>query len=76
MWGAQQYHAREGHLRVPRKHIEHLAGGAAVGRQNGAEEPLTVRLGTWLDNARKRASKLTKQRRADPRPTHAHPGQG
>ncbi|MFD7527433.1 Helicase associated domain protein [Streptomyces sp. NPDC059849] len=62
---AQQFHAREGHLRVPRKHIEHLEGGAAVGRQNGAEEPVTVRLGTWLDNARKRADKLTGQRRAD-----------
>ncbi|WP_371098889.1 DEAD/DEAH box helicase [Streptomyces sanglieri] len=62
---AQQYHAREGHLRVPRKHVEHLEGGVAVGRQNGAEEPVTVRLGTWLDNVRKRADRLTGQRRAD-----------
>ncbi|WP_327580429.1 Helicase associated domain protein (plasmid) [Streptomyces sp. NBC_00053] len=62
---AQQYHAREGHLRVPRKHVEHLDGGVAVGRQNGAEEPVTVRLGTWLDNVRKRADRLTEQRRAD-----------
>ncbi|MGW2089957.1 Helicase associated domain protein [Streptomyces sp. NPDC001880] len=62
---ARQFHAREGHLRVPRKHIERLEGGAAVGRQNGAEEPVTVRLGTWLDNVRKRADRLTEQRRAD-----------
>ncbi|MFF3788208.1 Helicase associated domain protein [Streptomyces sp. NPDC001933] len=63
---ARQFHAREGHLRVPRKHVEHLeGGGVAVGRQNGAEEPVTVRLGTWLDNARKRADRLTEQRRAD-----------
>ncbi|MEU2134341.1 helicase associated domain-containing protein [Streptomyces sp. NPDC018352] len=62
---AQQYHALEGHLRVPRKHVEHLEGGTAVGRQNGAEEPVPVRLGTWLDNVRKRARKLSDQRRAD-----------
>ncbi|WTJ48397.1 helicase associated domain-containing protein (plasmid) [Streptomyces atratus] len=62
---ARQFHAREGHLRVPRKHVEYLEGGAAVGRQNGAEEPVTVRLGTWLDNVRKRADRLTEQRRAD-----------
>ncbi|MCT2546981.1 DEAD/DEAH box helicase [Streptomyces atratus] len=62
---ARQFHAREGHLRVPRKHVEHLEGGAVEGRQNGAEEPVTVRLGTWLDNVRKRAHKITKQRHAD-----------
>ncbi|MFD5194003.1 helicase associated domain-containing protein, partial [Streptomyces sp. NPDC058357] len=60
-----QFHAREGHLKVPRKHVERLEGGAAVGRQNGAEKPVTVRLGTWLDNVRKRADRLTEQRRAD-----------
>ncbi|WTJ48312.1 helicase associated domain-containing protein (plasmid) [Streptomyces atratus] len=26
---------------------------------------MTVRLGTWLDNVRKRADRLTEQRRAD-----------
>ncbi|MEU2133578.1 helicase associated domain-containing protein [Streptomyces sp. NPDC018352] len=63
---AQQYHAREGHLRVPRKHVEQVETEAGSGdRQNGAEEPVTVRLGTWPDNARKRANKLTEQRRAD-----------
>ncbi|MFB7215719.1 hypothetical protein [Streptomyces sp. NPDC056255] len=36
-----------------------------MGRQNGAEEPVTVRLGTWLDNVRKRDHKLTEQRRTD-----------
>ncbi|MFE7267715.1 Helicase associated domain protein [Streptomyces sp. NPDC057592] len=67
---ARQYHAREGHLRVPRKHVEHLEGAAErttgpASRQAGAEEPVTVRLGTWLDNVRKRAHKLTEQRHAD-----------
>lgn len=67
---ARQFHAREGHLRVPRKHVEHLAGAAEGtqtpgGRQAGAGGPVVVKLGTWLDNVRKRADRLTGQRRAD-----------
>ncbi|MFC9759783.1 Helicase associated domain protein [Streptomyces sp. NPDC056921] len=67
---AQQFHAREGHLRVPRKHVEHLAGTAQGtagpgGHQAGADEVVVVKLGTWLDNVRKRADRLTEQRRAD-----------
>uniref|UniRef100_UPI002F912005 helicase associated domain-containing protein n=1 Tax=Streptomyces sp. NBC_01592 TaxID=2975889 RepID=UPI002F912005 len=67
---AQQYHAREGHLRVPRKHVEHLAGAAEgtagpSGHQAGADGVVVVKLGTWLDNVRKRAGRLTEQRRAD-----------
>ncbi|MER5785549.1 Helicase associated domain protein [Streptomyces mobaraensis] len=49
---ARQYHAREGHLRVPRKHVEMVG-----------EQP--VKLGTFLDNTRRRASKLTPERHAD-----------
>ncbi|MGW3168277.1 helicase associated domain-containing protein [Streptomyces sp. NPDC001142] len=63
---ARQFHAREAHLRVPRKHIEHLAAETVPsGRQNGADGVVEVKLGTWLDNVRKRADKLTEQRRAD-----------
>ncbi|MFF4666980.1 helicase associated domain-containing protein [Streptomyces sp. NPDC001282] len=66
---ARQFHAREGHLRVPRKHIEQVAlldaEAGLVGRQNGANEAVGVKLGTWLDNVRKRAAKLTEQRRTD-----------
>ncbi|MCX5103008.1 helicase associated domain-containing protein [Streptomyces sp. NBC_00439] len=66
---AQQFHAREGHLRVPRKHVEHLEGAAegiaGPGSQAGAGEPVGVKLGTWLDNVRKRAAKLSAERRAD-----------
>jgi Helicase associated domain len=43
---ARQFHAREGHLHVPRKHTETV---------NGAE----YKLGMFLDNARRRADKLT-----------------
>ncbi|MFB6717016.1 helicase associated domain-containing protein [Streptomyces sp. NPDC056237] len=67
---AQQYHAWEGHLRAPRKHVEHLAGAAEStagpsDHQAGADGVMVVKLGTWLDNVRKRAGKLTEQRRAD-----------
>jgi hypothetical protein len=49
---ARQYHAREGHLTVPRKHVEVIDG-------------TPVKLGTFLDNTRRRANKLTPQRRND-----------
>ncbi|WP_406011735.1 helicase associated domain-containing protein [Streptomyces sp. NBC_00984] len=67
---ARQFHAREGHLRVPRKHTEHLEGAAEGiagpgSRQAGAGEPVGVKFGAWLDNVRKRAAKLSTERRAD-----------
>ncbi|WP_331749467.1 Helicase associated domain protein (plasmid) [Streptomyces sp. NBC_00984] len=67
---AQQFHGREGHLRVPRKHVEYLEGVAEgtagpSGHQAGAGGVVVVKLGTWLDNVRKRAAKLPEQRRAD-----------
>ncbi|MFD0547684.1 helicase associated domain-containing protein [Streptomyces mexicanus] len=49
---ARQYHAREGHLRPARKHVEVVDG-------------TPVKLGSFLDNTRRRANKLTPQRRAD-----------
>ncbi|MEU7168002.1 Helicase associated domain protein [Streptomyces morookaense] len=49
---ARQYHTREGHLNVPRKHIEMMG-----------DQP--VKLGTFIDNTRRRADKLSTQRRAD-----------
>ncbi|MGW1108038.1 helicase associated domain-containing protein [Streptomyces sp. NPDC002540] len=61
---ARQFHAREGHLGVPHKHVEHLETEDALpGRQGGADGPVVVKLGTWLDNVRKRAAKLPEQRR-------------
>ncbi|MEV5508263.1 DEAD/DEAH box helicase [Streptomyces orinoci] len=63
---ARQFHTREGHLNVPRKHIERLEPeGGRTGRQDGAEGRQEVKLGMVLDNLRKRAGKLTAQRRAD-----------
>ncbi|MEV7857074.1 Helicase associated domain protein [Streptomyces sp. NPDC088183] len=63
---ARQFHAREGHLRVPRKHVEQVAVGEGLsGRQGGADGPVVVKLGMWLDNVRKRSGKLPEQRRTD-----------
>ncbi|MER5399817.1 Helicase associated domain protein [Streptomyces sp. NPDC002599] len=54
---ARQFQGREGHLRVPRKHVEEIAGegGEVVG----------LRLGGWLDNTRRRAAKLAPERRTE-----------
>ncbi len=49
---ARQFHAREGHLNVPRKHVEDVGG-------------VPVKLGGFLDNTRRRASKLTPERHAE-----------
>jgi hypothetical protein len=49
---ARQFHAREGHLNVPRKHVEDVGDAP-------------VKLGGFLDNTRRRASKLTPERRAE-----------
>ncbi len=48
---ARQFRAREGHLTVPRKHVEVVDG-------------TEIKLGSFLDNARRRADKLTPERRA------------
>ncbi|MEU3839250.1 helicase associated domain-containing protein [Streptomyces sp. NPDC028635] len=47
---ARHYHAHEGHLNVPRKHVESVGG-------------VEYKLGAWLDNARRRANPLTPERR-------------
>lgn len=56
---ARQFHAREGHLRVARKHVEELAGLFLhrEGRIPAARETVrvdgdTVKLGAWLAKAR------------------------
>ncbi|WP_316785082.1 helicase associated domain-containing protein [Streptomyces sasae] len=58
---ARQFHAREGHLLVPRKHLETIIVGEEA--DSGREE--VVKLGAWLDNARRRAAKLSPQRHAE-----------
>ncbi|MGW0209769.1 helicase associated domain-containing protein [Streptomyces sp. NPDC003233] len=52
---AQQFYEREGHLRVPRKHIERITVG-----EN--QEQHELRLGAWISNQRSRAATLSPQR--------------
>ncbi|MGW2354163.1 helicase associated domain-containing protein [Actinacidiphila glaucinigra] len=53
---ARQFHAREGALQAPRKHVERLTE---------PDETVTdAKLGQFVDNARRRADKLTEDRRA------------
>ncbi|MFJ2746177.1 Helicase associated domain protein [Streptomyces sp. NPDC087440] len=60
---AKAFYAREGHLRVPRKHEESMGSGEGVnGAQAGSEG--VVKLGVWISNVRKRADKLSEERRA------------
>ncbi|WP_405826379.1 Helicase associated domain protein [Streptomyces sp. NBC_00838] len=51
---ARQYYLREGHLNVPRKHVE------TVLNEDGQE--LQFRLGAWINNQRTRATTLTPER--------------
>ncbi|GAA2347704.1 helicase associated domain-containing protein [Streptomyces kunmingensis] len=66
---ARQFHAREGHLNIPRKHVEavpvELAGPAVTGRDSTPEDTVLVDLGMWTANVRRRADKLTDQRRGE-----------
>ncbi|MFE3588117.1 Helicase associated domain protein [Streptomyces niveus] len=52
---ARQYYAREGHLQVPRKHIEQTI--------SEDQEERELRLGAWISNQRSRAATLPEDRR-------------
>ncbi|MFG2360015.1 Helicase associated domain protein [Streptomyces sp. NPDC048521] len=51
---ARQFYGREGHLRVPRKHIERVVGED--------QEVRELKLGAWVSNQRSRAATLTPER--------------
>ncbi|MFE8937919.1 Helicase associated domain protein [Streptomyces sp. NPDC007872] len=58
---ARQFFEREGHLTVPRKHVETLvlAGAEDEGRER---REVTLKLGTWIGNQRTRATSLSPER--------------
>lgn len=51
---AKQFYEREGHLQVPRKHVERIVGGDQEEREH--------KLGAWISNQRSRAATLTPER--------------
>ncbi|WP_123459607.1 DEAD/DEAH box helicase [Streptomyces sp. PanSC19] len=51
---AKQFYAREGHLQVPRKHVERIVGEDQEEREH--------KLGAWISNQRSRAATLTPKR--------------
>ncbi|MGW1172056.1 helicase associated domain-containing protein [Streptomyces sp. NPDC002550] len=55
---ARQYYQREGHLRVPRKHVETVV----VGVDGEGQEERELRLGAWIGNQRSRAATLSPER--------------
>ncbi|MCZ7456091.1 DEAD/DEAH box helicase [Streptomyces sp. WMMC940] len=56
---ARQYYQREGHLRVPRKHVETIVVG---GSEDQEQQDVPLKLGAWVGNQRSRAASLTPER--------------
>lgn len=55
---AEQFFAREGHLTVPRKHVETIT---LVG-DGQAQRDVPLKLGMWVDNQRRRAASMAPER--------------
>ncbi|MFC9878013.1 Helicase associated domain protein [Streptomyces libani] len=58
---ARQFYEREGHLRVPRKHVETITVGGDGG-EDQAQRDVPLKLGAWVGNQRSRAATLSPAR--------------
>ncbi|MGA4980421.1 helicase associated domain-containing protein [Streptomyces cinereoruber] len=58
---ARQFHQREGHLTVPRKHVETVVLGDDEGEGRERRE-VALKLGAWIGNQRTRAASLSPER--------------
>ncbi|MEV7077815.1 Helicase associated domain protein [Streptomyces sp. NPDC093516] len=59
---AKQFYEREGHLQVPRKHVETIVVGDRKGRCGEDQGERQIRLGAWIGNQRSRAATLSPER--------------
>jgi hypothetical protein len=59
---AKQFYEREGHLRVPRKHVGTIVVGGGSGGSGKGQEERELRLGAWIGNQRSRAATLSPER--------------
>ncbi|MGW5276911.1 helicase associated domain-containing protein [Streptomyces sp. NPDC004044] len=59
---ARQFYEREGHLHVPRKHVETITIGGPSDGDGENQEQHETRLGAWISNQRSRAATLTPER--------------
>ncbi|MBT2424124.1 Helicase associated domain protein [Streptomyces sp. ISL-22] len=55
---AKQFYGREGHLRVPRQHVERIV----IGSDGKEQEERSIKLGAWIGNQRSRAATLSPER--------------
>ncbi|MGW1093838.1 Helicase associated domain protein [Streptomyces sp. NPDC002596] len=56
---ATQFYEREGHLKVPRKHVETIVAG---GGEDQEQRDVPLKLGAWVGNQRSRAATLSPER--------------